>query len=70
VEALAAIVFAGLAVLTLVWHDWAESLLGIDPDAGNGAFEIAVTVVVGVVSLALAVGARAEWRVRLATTRL
>jgi hypothetical protein len=69
VEGFAAVAFAVLAVLTLVWHDWAESLLGIDPDAANGAFEIAVTVVVAIVSLALAVGARAEWRIKLAATR-
>ena len=48
--------------LTLVWKDWIEIVLHVDPDAGNGAAEFLVCAVL----LALAATcwwlARTEWR--------
>lgn len=32
-------VFAALAVITLVWPSWIESLVGLSPDAGAGTTE-------------------------------
>ena len=51
-----------LFALTLVWKDWIEIVLHVDPDEGNGAAEFLVCAVL----LALAAGcwwlARTEWR--------
>jgi hypothetical protein len=33
------ILFAAFALLTLVWPDWIESVVGFDPDQHNGAVE-------------------------------
>jgi hypothetical protein len=40
-----------LAVATLVVHDWAEILFGIEPDQGSGSFEAIVTLTIGIVSI-------------------
>ncbi len=62
IEAAAALLNAGLLVMTLVWADWIELAFDIDPDAGSGALEWAVvggTLVLTLLFLALA---RSEWR--------
>jgi hypothetical protein len=64
-SALAALT-AALAVTTLLWHDWAETIFGIDPDRGGGEFEIAVTVLLAAATIGFALAARVEWRRRLA----
>jgi len=51
-----------LAVVTLFRHDWIETVFGVDPDQGNGSAEWLVVVVLLVVSIILAIGARLEWR--------
>ena len=51
-----------VAVITLFWHDWIEVMFGIDPDRGNGSAEWLVVVVLLAVTVALAAGARHEWR--------
>jgi hypothetical protein len=51
-----------LAVVTFVWHDWGEVIFGIDPDQGNGSFEVAVTIAVTVISTSLFLLPRLEWR--------
>jgi hypothetical protein len=51
-----------LAVVTLLWHDWIEIVVGIDPDSGNGSAEWLVFAIFVFVTLILAVGARLEWR--------
>lgn len=51
-----------LAVVTLFWHDWIEAVFGVDPDRGNGSAEWLVVAVLLIVALALAIGARLEWR--------
>jgi hypothetical protein len=53
----------GLAgTITLLWHDWIEVVSGMDPDRGNGSAEWLVVVVLLAVTVALAAGARHEWR--------
>lgn len=51
-----------VAVLTLVWQDWIETVFGVDPDHGNGSLEWLVVTVLAVVTVALVAGARVEWR--------
>jgi len=41
----------GLAIGTLIVHDWAEILFDIEPDEGSGAFEVGVTLVIALVSI-------------------
>jgi DMSO/TMAO reductase YedYZ heme-binding membrane subunit len=51
-----------LAVVTLFWHDWIEAVFGVDPDKGNGSAEWLVVLILLVITVALAVSARFEWR--------
>lgn len=54
---------AGLAAITtLLRHDWLEVVSGMDPDRGNGTAEWLVLLVLLVLTVALAAGARHEWR--------
>jgi hypothetical protein len=50
-----------LLIVTLVWHDWIETVFGVDPDASSGAAE---WIIVGL-ALAITIGsiylARREW---------
>jgi hypothetical protein len=58
----AAAVFAGpLAVLTLFWPDWIETVFRVDPDQGSGALEWAVVVGLAVVAMVASFMARREW---------
>jgi uncharacterized membrane protein YcjF (UPF0283 family) len=61
-EAVVGVASLLVALATIVWHDWAETLFGIDPDDGSGSFEAAVTVGCLAVALFLTAVARAEWR--------
>jgi hypothetical protein len=52
---------ATLALLTLVWDNWIELTLGVDPDGGSGALE-AVVVLLALGGVAVASRAvRREW---------
>lgn len=51
-----------LGLLTIVWHDWIETVFGVDPDHGNGSAEriaVVVLLMIGAIAGALA---RREWR--------
>jgi tetrahydromethanopterin S-methyltransferase subunit E len=50
------------AVITLFWHDWIEAVFRIQPDGGNGSAEWLIVVILLLVTAALALGARREWR--------
>ena len=59
----------GLAILTgilfgitLVWHNWVEIIFKMDPDQGSGLIEWLVVGTLLVVTIALIVLARYEWR--------
>jgi hypothetical protein len=61
-EAGLAMLTGGLAILTLFWQDWIEALTGFDPDHHNGSLEWAIIAGLAVISIAVAMTARAEWR--------
>jgi hypothetical protein len=61
VECFLSVLTASLTALTLIWHDWAETLFHVDPDRSNGSFEIGVTVVLAIITLTFIVTARSEW---------
>jgi hypothetical protein len=68
-ESALAAVSAFLAVLTLVWRDWAESIFGLDPDHGNGSFEWELVVTCCLLAVLFSALARQQWRkAALATT--
>jgi len=54
--------FAVAAVLTAIIPEWVEVFFGIEPDAGGGAFEVAMTVGLLVVAVVFALVARIEFR--------
>lgn len=65
-----AVVSAGLLVVTVVWPEWVELLTGLDPDAGSGALEWAVTAafaVLAVVTGFASLRARRRWVTLLGT---
>jgi DMSO/TMAO reductase YedYZ heme-binding membrane subunit len=62
VEVVCGVVTGVLAVVTLFWSDWIEAVFGVDPDHGNGSFEWLVVAVLAVVTVALVLAARLEWR--------
>jgi DMSO/TMAO reductase YedYZ heme-binding membrane subunit len=51
-----------LAVITLFWHDWIEAVFRTNPDNGDGSAEWLLVLILILVTVALAVGARREWR--------
>jgi hypothetical protein len=55
------VVAAALALLTAVWPDWIEMLLGVDPDGHSGAVEWAIVFALAVIAAALGVSARVQW---------
>ena len=62
IESILATVTGVLAVVTIFWHDWIEAVFGVNPDRGNGSAEWLVVLLLAVVTVALAAGARHEWR--------
>jgi hypothetical protein len=61
-EAVLACLTAALTLLTLVDPEWIESVFGVEPDGGNGALEWAIVAGLALVTLALGLSARTEWR--------
>jgi hypothetical protein len=69
VEAALAGLTALLAVLTVAWRDWVESVFGFDPDHHNGSFEWELVAVCCVATIVFSLLARREYRrAALATT--
>ena len=55
---------AFFAILTIVQHDWIETLFGVDPDQGNGSVEWIVVVALLVIAAGAGALAGREWRRR------
>jgi hypothetical protein len=53
---------AAAALVTVLWRDWIELVLGVDPDRGSGALEVAIVWGLAALAAGLAVAARADWR--------
>jgi DMSO/TMAO reductase YedYZ heme-binding membrane subunit len=51
-----------VAVVTLFWHDWIETVFGVNPDKGNGSAEWLIVLILLFLTMTLALGARLEWR--------
>jgi hypothetical protein len=51
-----------VAVMTMFWHQWIETLVGADPDRGSGLAEWLVVVILVMIAITFAVAARLEWR--------
>lgn len=62
VESILGSITGVVAVVTLFWHDWIEAVFGVDPDKANGSAEWLVVLILLILTGALAVGARLEWR--------
>jgi hypothetical protein len=52
-----------MTILTAVWPDWIEGVLGFDPDHGNGTFEWLIVAVLAVATIAVTAAARRDLRV-------
>jgi hypothetical protein len=59
-----------VAIITLFWHDWIEVVFGTDPDSASGSAEWLVVFSLLLISVALAAGARHEWRRAQVAARL
>ncbi|MGH9057144.1 MAG: ABC transporter permease [Acidimicrobiales bacterium] len=40
IESATALLTTVVGLVTLLWHDWIELVLGVDPDHGNGSIEV------------------------------
>ena len=50
-------------IVTAVWPEWIEDVLGFDPDGGNGTTEWLIVAALAVITLAAAVLTRRDLRV-------
>ena len=58
---------AALLLLTAIVPDWIEVVFGIEPDAGDGSFEITLVAVLAACTVSFAMLTRHEWRRARAT---
>jgi hypothetical protein len=63
IEIVLATLLGAMTILTAVWPDWIEGVLGFDPDGGNGSVEWLIVVVLAIATVAVAVLARRDLRV-------
>ncbi len=61
-EATLAAASGALLVLTLVWHDWIELVLRVDPDHGDGSLELLAVLALLLAASAASALARRDWR--------
>jgi hypothetical protein len=57
-----AVLLGGLLALTLVWRDWIEAVLGVDPDQHNGSLEWIIVAALAAAVVTFALLARRQWR--------
>jgi hypothetical protein len=61
-EAMLGTITGVLLVVTLFSRDWIEAVFRVDPDQGSGALEWGIVAGLLVVTLAMTLLARYEWR--------
>src|SRR3954470_5610264 len=61
IETVLAVVAGTLAVVTLIWPTWIETLFGVEPDAGSGEAEWWIVVVLALVAVAPGLLARRDY---------
>jgi hypothetical protein len=61
-EALACILSALAIAATLVWPQWIEAVLGVDPDGGSGDSEWTITAGLCAFFAIMLLAARREWK--------
>ncbi len=61
-EAGLAAVSAVLLLATLLWRDWIEIVLRVDPDHGSGSLEWSIVAVTALAAITFSILARVEWR--------
>jgi hypothetical protein len=57
-----AVVSTVLLLATLLWRDWIEIVLRVDPDHGSGSLEWSIIAVTAVAAIVGSILARIEWR--------
>lgn len=62
IETSFAVVAGVLAAVTLIWPTWIETLFGVEPDAGSGAAEWLIVVVLALVAVTSGLFARRDYR--------
>jgi hypothetical protein len=62
IEVVLAVVFALIAIATIMDPQWIEQLLAFDPDSGSGGAEWLVTAAFGMASLVASVLAGRDWK--------
>ena len=61
VECVISCVTGVLALLTVVWPDWIERAFTVEPDGGSGLTEVAIVLLLALVTLAVGFQARRHW---------
>lgn len=62
VEAALAVASVALLLVTLIWQDWIELVLGVEPDQGDGSLELLLVTGLVLAASASSVLAGIEWR--------
>jgi hypothetical protein len=62
IETILAVVAGVLAVVTIIWPTWIETLFGVEPDAGTGAAEWWIVVVLVLAAVLSGLLARRDYR--------
>jgi hypothetical protein len=62
IEVVLSFLLAAATILTAIWPDWIEDVLGFDPDGGNGSVEWLIVAGLAVITFVVAALARRDLR--------
>jgi hypothetical protein len=60
-ESVLAVLTFGLGMITILWRDWIEAILGIDPDRHSGALEWTIVGTLSFIAIINLLMARRDW---------